>query len=234
MVVTPVSGAGRFRPASRSSARCKAIASRINRSTVSRVSPTAMHPGRSGTDAPYDVGPRSITTAYFMRGLPARVGGRHEHRPERAGRELGAQVAHDRHDARSQEMTELSELRRLANRQPAVVFEVSYQFTYAHTRSALKRARAIPSPRRRFIPAVDVARRQIRAGRWTFARTSYVIVAPIVSSISRVPTAARRTVRRWTQRPTRSSSSWRTRPNRTRTMGRRPAPSAAESRPRRA
>jgi hypothetical protein len=60
-----------------------------------------------------------------MRGLRARVRGRHEHRPQCAGREFGAFVAHDGDDARSQKMTELSNLRRMANGQPAVVFEMS-------------------------------------------------------------------------------------------------------------
>src|SRR5580692_4815348 len=111
MVVTPVSGGGSVRPSARSFAMCRAIAFWINRSTDSRVAPTATHPGRSGTDAPYDVEPRSITTAYFMRGLPASMRGRRKHRPQCAGREFAGLVAHNGDDARSLEMTKLSELR---------------------------------------------------------------------------------------------------------------------------
>jgi hypothetical protein len=61
-----------------------------------------------------------------MKGLPASVRGRHEHRPQCASREVATFVAHDGDDARSQEMTKLSELRRLADRQPAIVFEMPY------------------------------------------------------------------------------------------------------------
>jgi hypothetical protein len=68
-----------------------------------------------------------------MRGLPARVRGRYEHRPQCAGREVGALVAHDGDDARSEEMTELSDLRHMANGEPAVVLEMSYQVLHAHT-----------------------------------------------------------------------------------------------------
>ena len=48
-------------PSSRMPLRCSLIEPAIRSSTSSSVFPTATHPGRSGTEAPNDVSPRSIT-----------------------------------------------------------------------------------------------------------------------------------------------------------------------------
>src|ERR1700683_5219425 len=59
--------------------------------------------------------------------------GRQEHRPQGAGRDFRALVTRDGDDARPEEMTKLSDVRRAANFQPAVIFEMAYQFLHAHT-----------------------------------------------------------------------------------------------------
>jgi hypothetical protein len=62
-------------------------------------------------------------------------------------------------------MTELSDLHRLPNRQPAVVFEVSYQFTHTHTTLIVEACKGNTVANTAIHPAVDFVWRQIRAGR---------------------------------------------------------------------
>ncbi len=55
-------GAGTRRPSCRRPSRWNSIASRINCTASSRVSPTATQPGKSGTYAPYELSPLSTIT----------------------------------------------------------------------------------------------------------------------------------------------------------------------------
>jgi hypothetical protein len=78
-------------------------------------------------------------------------------------------------------MTKLSELRRLANRQPAIVFEMPYQFPHTHTTLFPEACKGNTVGNAAIRPVEDPAMRQICAGKWSFARTGYVIVASTVS-----------------------------------------------------
>src|SRR5580765_7281787 len=66
-------GRGMGSPLSRRLSRCSSMASRISARTSSRDSPTATHPGRSGTYTPMDVSPSSTMTTYSV-GSIARPG----------------------------------------------------------------------------------------------------------------------------------------------------------------
>jgi hypothetical protein len=77
-------------------------------------------------------------------------------------------------------MTKLSKVRRLANHQPAVVFEMPCQFPQTHTTLIAEVCKGNTVGNAAIRPAEDPAMRQICAGKWTFARTGYVIVAPTV------------------------------------------------------
>ena len=118
-------------PFSRRLWRCSSMASRMSRKTSSLVSPTAMHPGRSGTCAPKEVTPCSITTAYFIPFILLQPG-LFEDYSESSSWHLDTWFPCHRHGARLYRMSELAMASSCSNQCPAILPQKSQEVSHLH------------------------------------------------------------------------------------------------------
>lgn len=107
------------------------MASWIRRKASSLVSPTAMHPGKSGTCAPKEVAPCSITTAYFMRSILLESGLLEDGR-ESSFRHLDTQLSGHCHSTRFRRMSKLAMASFRSDEQPTILCQAFQDLSDFH------------------------------------------------------------------------------------------------------